>query len=179
MKHLSALDAMFLHLETPATPMHVGSLMLLEKPKGKGSAYTVFRDHIARRMHLAPVFSRKLAFMPMDLANPVWIDEPRAYERACEFMKIVLPRHVDRIRLYDGKEPIFRKFNIEDEIARIQARRVPLPGGGSLVIDQTEALVAIDVNSGSFRMDDNAEENAYQVNLRAAEEISRQLRLRE
>jgi ribonuclease E len=94
-------------------------------------------------------------------------------------MKIVLPRHVDRIKLYDSKEPIFRKFNIEDEIARIQSRRVPLPGGGSLVIDQTEALVAIDVNSGSFRMDDNAEENAYQVNLRAAEEISRQLRLRD
>src|SRR5689334_7211620 len=94
-------------------------------------------------------------------------------------MKIVLPRHVERIQLYDGKEPIFRKFNIEDEIARIQTRRVPLPGGGSLVIDQTEALVAIDVNSGSFRMDDNAEENAYQVNLRAAEEISRQLRLRD
>jgi ribonuclease E len=111
--------------------------------------------------------------------DSVWIDEPRAYERAREFMKIVLPRHVDRIQLYDGKEPIFRKFNIEDEIARIQARRVPLPGGGSLVIDQTEALVAIDVNSGSFRMDDNAEENAYQVNLRAAEEISRQLRLRD
>jgi len=111
--------------------------------------------------------------------DSVLIDEPRAYERAREFMKIVLPRHVNRIQLYDGKEPLFRKYNIEDEIARIQSRRVPLPGGGSLVIDQTEALVAIDVNSGSFRMDDNAEENAYQVNLRAAEEISRQLRLRD
>ncbi len=111
--------------------------------------------------------------------DAVWVDEPRAYERACEFMKIVLPRHVDRIRLYDGKEPIFRKFNIEDEIARIQSRRVPLQGGGSLVIDQTEALVAIDVNSGSFRGDDNAEENAYQMNLRAAAEICRQIRLRD
>src|ERR1700694_1326741 len=76
MKHLSALDAMFLHLETPATPMHVGSLMLLEKPKGKRSAYAAFRDHIAGRMHLAPVFSRKLAFMPLDLANPIWLQEP-------------------------------------------------------------------------------------------------------
>ncbi len=111
--------------------------------------------------------------------DTVWIDEPRAYERAREFMKIVLPRHVNRIQLYEGKEPLFRKYNIEEEIARIQSRRVPLDGGGSLVIDQTEALVAIDVNSGSFRLDDNAEENAYQVNLRAAEEISRQLRLRD
>ena len=79
MKHLSALDALFLHLETPDTPMHVGSLMLLEWPKGaRGArdAYDAIRRHIEKRLHLAPVFSRKLAFMPMDLANPVWIDEP-------------------------------------------------------------------------------------------------------
>ncbi|MFO0919789.1 MAG: Rne/Rng family ribonuclease [Planctomycetaceae bacterium] len=111
--------------------------------------------------------------------DAVWIDEPQAYQRAREFMKIVLPRHVDRIQLYEGKEPLFRKYNVEEEIARIQSRRVPLKGGGSIVIDQTEALVAIDVNSGNYRADDNAEENAYQVNLRAAEEISRQLRLRD
>ncbi len=73
MKHLSALDAMFLHLETPETPMHVGSLMLLEKPRGKKKPYEAIRAHIARRMHLAPVFTRKLGFMPMDLANPVWL----------------------------------------------------------------------------------------------------------
>ena len=75
MKHLSALDAVFLHLETPETPMHVGSLMLLDKPPGKKKPYAAIRDHIARRLHLAPVFSRKLALMPMDLANPVWLHE--------------------------------------------------------------------------------------------------------
>ncbi len=74
MKHLSALDAVFLHLETPETPMHVGSLMLLDKPPGRKKPYAAIRDHIARRMHLAPVFSRKLGFMPLDLANPVWLD---------------------------------------------------------------------------------------------------------
>lgn len=111
--------------------------------------------------------------------DAVWIDEDQAYERACEFMKIVMPRHVDRIRRYEGNEPIFNKYGIEAEIARIQTRHVPLEGGGSIVIDQTEALVAIDVNSGSFRVDDNAEETAYQVNLKAAEEISRQIRLRD
>jgi ribonuclease E len=111
--------------------------------------------------------------------DAVWIDEPAAFERAREFMKIVMPRYVNRIRHYDGKEPLFHKYRIEDEISRIQNRHVPLRGGGSIVIDQTEALVAIDVNSGNFRADDDAEKTAYQVNLRAAEEISRQIRLRD
>ena len=73
MKHLSALDSLFLQLETTETPMHVGSLMLLDKPPGRKKPYAAIRDHIARRMHLAPVFSRRLAFMPLDLANPVWL----------------------------------------------------------------------------------------------------------
>jgi diacylglycerol O-acyltransferase len=75
MKHLSALDAVFLQLETPETPMHVGSLMLLDRPPGKKPPYAAIRDHVARRLHLAPVFTRKLAFMPLDLANPVWLHE--------------------------------------------------------------------------------------------------------
>ena len=75
---------------------------------------------------------------------------------------------------------MFHKHGIETEIAKIQNRRVELPAGGSLVIDQTEALVAIDVNSGSFRADNNnAEETAYRMNLQAAKEIARQLRLRD
>lgn len=109
----------------------------------------------------------------------ILIDEPRAYERAREFMKIVLPKHEDRVQLFEGKEPLFNMYNIEQEITKIHSRHVPMAGGGSIVIDQTEALVAIDVNSGNYRADDDAEENAYRVNLRAAEEISRQLRLRD
>ena len=92
----------------------------------------------------------------------------------------MMPRNVNRVKLLmKGKRPSFHKYHIEDEIARIQTRHVPLRGGGSIVIDQTEALVAIDVNSGNFRADDNAEETAFQVNVRAAEEISRQIRLRD
>ena len=110
----------------------------------------------------------------------IWIDEPAAFERAREFLKVVMPRHANRVKLYEAKEPIFHKYNIENEIARIQQRRVPLEGGGSLVIDQTEALVAIDVNSGNFRSENNdAEETAYKMNLRAANEIARQIRLRD
>ncbi len=111
--------------------------------------------------------------------DTIWVDEPAAYEHAQEFMQIVMPRYAARIKLYDGTEPMFHKYGIEEEIARIQQRHVPLPNGGSIVIDQTEALVAIDVNSGNFRADNNAEETAYQMNLLAAKEIARQLRLRD
>ena len=111
--------------------------------------------------------------------DSIWIDEPSAFERCREFIKVVMPRHINRVKLYEGKEALFHKYKIEEEIERIQDRHVPLRGGGSIVIDQTEALVAIDVNSGNFRADDNAEKTAFQVNLRAAEEISRQIRLRD
>jgi ribonuclease E len=108
------------------------------------------------------------------------IDEPGQYEQAHEFMQIVMPRYAGRIKLYDGKEPLFHHHGIEDEIHKIQQKKVPLPMGGSIVIEQTEALVAIDVNSGSFRGDrQDAEETAYQMNLHAAKEIARQMRLRD
>ncbi len=111
--------------------------------------------------------------------DTIYIDEPLAYERAKEFLQIVMPRYVNRLQLYEGKEPLFHKYNLDREIALIHQRKVPLKQGGSIVIDQTEALVAIDVNSGSFRADDSAEETAYQMNLLAAREIARQLRLRD
>ena len=111
--------------------------------------------------------------------DTIWIDEPAAFERAQEFLRVVMPRFVDRLKLYDEKVPLFHKYGIEDEIAKIQRRRVDLPEGGSIVIDQTEALVAIDVNSGNFRVENDPERTAYEMNLRAAKEIARQLRLRD
>ena len=109
----------------------------------------------------------------------ILIDDPAAYERAREFLELVMPRYAPRLQLYEGSEPLFHRYGLEDEISRIHQRKVPLKGGGSIVIDQTEALVAIDVNSGSFRTEKTAEENAYQMNLIAAKEIARQLRLRD
>ncbi|MEX0867525.1 MAG: Rne/Rng family ribonuclease, partial [Pirellulales bacterium] len=109
----------------------------------------------------------------------IYIDEAQAYERAKEFLQMVMPRHVSRLQLYEGKEPLFHKYNIEEEISRIHKREVPLARGGSIVIDPTEALVAIDVNSGNFRADGGAEESAFQINQLAAKEIARQLRLRD
>ena len=111
--------------------------------------------------------------------DTIWIDEPAAHDRAKEFLQMVMPRHVSRLQMYDGREPLFHKYRLEQEIAKIHQREVPLARGGSIVIDQTEALVAIDVNSGSFRADDNAEESAFQINQLAAREIARQLRLRD
>jgi ribonuclease E len=111
--------------------------------------------------------------------DKVIIDEPQAFEHAQEFLQIVMPKYADRIELYNGVEPLFHKFGIEKELDKIHLKKVPLPNGGSIVIEQTEALVAIDVNSGNFRADGNAEETAYQINLQAAREIARQLRLRD
>ena len=111
--------------------------------------------------------------------DAIYVDETAAYERAKEFLQLVMPRHVGRLQHYDGKEPLFHKYKLELEIARIHKRVVPLEAGGSIVIDPTEALVAIDVNSGNFRADDSAEETAFRLNLVAAREIARQLRLRD
>jgi ribonuclease E len=111
--------------------------------------------------------------------DTIWVDEPKHFEQAHEFLQMIMPRYANRICQYADSEPLFHKYGIEEEIARIQLRHVPLPNGGSIVIDQTEALVAIDVNSGNFRADNNAEETAYQMNLLASKEIARQLRLRD
>ena len=113
-----------------------------------------------------------------DFSRVVADDEDTA-DKAREFLKIALPRTQDIVEEYKGPEPIFHKYGIEEEIDRINARDVPLPMGGSIVIESTEAMVAIDVNSGKFRDIDDAEESAYQINLQATDEIARQLRLRD
>jgi len=112
--------------------------------------------------------------------DTIWVDEPNAFAHASEFLQIVMPKFANRIRYYDSTEPLFHRYGLEEEIAKIYQKRIDLPLGGSIVIEQTEALVAIDVNSGNFRAENNnAEETAFQMNLQAAKEIARQLRLRD
>lgn len=111
--------------------------------------------------------------------DTICIDQEAAYERAKEFLRLIMPKFVSKLKRYDEREPIFHKYHLEKEIANIHRREVALKDGGSIVIDTTEALVAIDVNSGNFRTDDSAEETAYQLNMAAAREIARQLRLRD
>ena len=112
--------------------------------------------------------------------DTVYVDDETAHKEARDFMKVVMPKMAERVKLYDKPEPIFHHFGVEDQIETAQSRKVPLPSGGSIVIDQTEALVAIDVNSGTARGGgNNAEDNAFNVNMEAAAEIARQLRLRD
>ncbi len=96
-----------------------------------------------------------------------------------EFLDVAMPRTKKIIELYDGKAGLFRDAGLEEEIDKAFERRVELPSGGSLVIDQTEALVAIDVNSGRSKSHSDAETTAMKTNIEAAKEIARQLRLRD
>jgi len=106
-------------------------------------------------------------------------DDEAVARQVREFLRVAMPRTKHRIEVYLGAEGLFHDYGLEDEIEKIYSRRVELPSGGSLVIDQTEALVAIDVNSGRYREHTNAETTALKTNLEAAKEIARQLRLRD
>jgi ribonuclease E len=111
--------------------------------------------------------------------HEVIVDNEHALQRAARYLKIVSPRTNTKLLHLKDKSPIFHAFGIEKQISLIHAREVPLPSGGRLVIDQTEALVAIDVNSGKSRDSRDSETNAYQTNIEAVDEICRQLRLRD
>ncbi|HKQ46445.1 MAG TPA: Rne/Rng family ribonuclease [Phycisphaerae bacterium] len=111
--------------------------------------------------------------------HKIIVDNAPVASRVKEFLAIASPRGQDVVTLYEDPEPIFHRYGIESEIDKLHSKHVALPCGGSLVIESTEALVAIDVNSGRFRVHDNPEETAYRVNLEAADEIARQLRLRD
>ncbi|MCE9589160.1 MAG: Rne/Rng family ribonuclease [Planctomycetes bacterium] len=109
----------------------------------------------------------------------VIIDDASAARRAQDFLSISNPRSGSNVMVYRDAMPIFHRYDIERQIETINARTVPLPSGGSLVIDSTEALVAIDVNSGKSRESRDAETTAWKTNVEAVEEICRQLRLRD
>ncbi len=108
----------------------------------------------------------------------VWIDDPVALSKAENFFKLFMPRQKRTLRFFSEKLPIFSHFEIESQIEEIHSRRVLLPSGGSLVIDPTEALVAIDVNSGKMKSK-NQETTAFETNLEAVKEVARQLALRD
>jgi ribonuclease E len=109
----------------------------------------------------------------------VWIDSKETYERALTFVRDVMPTRAKTIKLYTGDRPLFNKFNLEDQIESIYRRRVTLPSGGEIVIDGTEAMTAIDVNTARAARKGDAEETVLTTNLEAAAEIVRQLRLRD
>ncbi|MGQ0553719.1 MAG: Rne/Rng family ribonuclease [Planctomycetota bacterium] len=116
-----------------------------------------------------------------DGQGEVVVDDRGTLEKARQFMSEILPSCTEKVRLYDGERPLFSFFNVEDEIARLLENRIELRSGGSLIIEQTEALVAIDVNSGRFKAEGGSgiEDTAFAVNSEAAIEIARQIRLRD
>ncbi|MCZ6599818.1 MAG: Rne/Rng family ribonuclease, partial [Acidobacteria bacterium] len=117
-----------------------------------------------------------------DLFTPsikeVLIDDEETYKRALAYFKSIMPGKQKRVTYYNGDAPLFSKHNLEDQIENIYKRQVPLKSGGAIVIDTTEALTSIDVNSGRTR-ESTIEETACRANIEAASELARQLRLRD
>ncbi len=102
-----------------------------------------------------------------------------AYREAKDFMRMIMPSHAKNVVLYKDDQPLFAKFNVEGQLDQMFSPQVTLPSGGYLVINPTEALVSIDVNSGRSTKEHNIEDTALQTNLEAADEVARQLRLRD
>ena len=109
----------------------------------------------------------------------ILVDSKEVYEKIVHHIKLVRPEFSDRVRLYRGDIPLFSKYQIESQIESAYLREVRLPSGGAIVIDPTEALTSIDVNSAKATKGGDIEETALQTNIEAAEEIARQLRLRD
>jgi ribonuclease E len=118
-----------------------------------------------------------------DLFSPdvdeLLVDDRAIYEEINEFFETVAPHRQRIVKLYEGDRPLFNKYNLEEQIENIFRRRVPLPSGGALVFDTTEALTSVDVNSSKMRREGHIEDTALKANLEAADEIARQLRLRD
>jgi ribonuclease E len=111
--------------------------------------------------------------------DEVLVDDDEAFDKVRTYMQTFMPRAKTRLTRYAERMPLFSKFDVEPQIERIYQRKVSLPSGGSIVIDGTEALTAIDVNSGRSRGAASQEDTAVATNLEAASEVARQLRLRD
>lgn len=127
----------------------------------------------------AGVVTRALRDYLRDDITEIWIDNEYAYNEAANFIEAVMPQQASKLRKYTDYEPMFARFGIEKQIETAYQREVRLPSGGSIVIDQTEALVSIDINSSKATKGADVSETAFNTNLEAADEIARQLRLRD
>jgi len=110
--------------------------------------------------------------------DKVRVDSRETFERLLGFAHQFMPDLADRVEHYTGERPVFDLYGVEDEIQRAMLKEVPLKSGGHLIVDQTEAMTTVDVNTGSFLGQRNLEETVYRTNLEAAQSVARQLRLR-
>ena len=125
------------------------------------------------------IIKRTLRDMYNEDTNNIIIEGNEGYKKAQSFMKLMMPSHVKKIKKYREKVPLFFKENIEEKLNQIYESEIKLKSGGYLVINPTEALVSIDINSGSSIKQKNVESTALDTNLEAAEEISRQIKIRD
>jgi len=153
---MSYLAKLWEHVRTRAAQAPAGSVVHEDLPL----TLRVLRDELARGV------------------TRVLVDSPHEHERMREFAAAFMPQGAPGIELYSGPRPIFDLSGIEEEIAKALDRKVPLKSGGHLVIDQTEAMTTIDVNTGAYVGHRNLEETIFRTNLEAAVSIARQLRLR-
>lgn len=127
----------------------------------------------------AGVVTRAVRDYLRDDISEILIDNEQAFNEAYHFVQQVMPHQIDKLKKYTASEPLFARFGIESQIETAYQREVKLPSGGSIVIDQTEALVSIDINSAKATRGHDVEDTALNTNIEAAEEIARQLRLRD
>lgn len=125
------------------------------------------------------ILKRAIRDLCDDMVKEIRVEGSVAYKTIKSLVKIIIPEHKISVYHYDDNIPLFNKYNIEEQIENLYNNRVDLPSGGSVVIDQTEALVAIDVNSGKSTKEKSVEETALATNIEAAKEIARQLKLRD
>ena len=125
------------------------------------------------------LIKRSIRDMYTSEVDEVLVEGEEAYKIARNQMKMLIPSHLKNVKKFAESQPIFQHFNVESQMETIQSPQVTLKSGGYLVINQTEALVAVDVNSGKSTRERNIEETALKTNLEAAEELARQLRLRD
>jgi len=114
-----------------------------------------------------------------DDIEAIWVDNHEVYTRTKDFVHAVIPGKEKLVKLYRGKKPLFRQYQIESQCEEIHRREIHLPTGGSIVLDPTEALTAIDVNSARATKGKHIDDTALAINLEAAEEVARQLRIRD
>ncbi|MFH1349689.1 MAG: Rne/Rng family ribonuclease [Pseudomonadota bacterium] len=144
---------------------------------------------IRKRVKKAPVYS--IVHKEQDLClrtlrdyytgdvSEILVDDKETFNKIMEYMKIISPRNQRQVKLYKDDRPIFDKYEVESQIGSIYSNRVPLKTGGSIVIDSTEALISIDVNSGRGTAGKDIETMVFKTNIEAAREVARQLRLRD
>lgn len=125
-----------------------------------------------------PLFIRTIRDLIRPQTEKVRIDSRESYQRVMEFVKEFVTEFADKVEYYPGERPIFDLYSVEDEIQKALSRKVQLKSGGYVIIDQTEAMTTIDINTGAFVGHRNLEETIFKTNLEAARAISRQLRLR-